>query len=687
MKELRPGGTRLRLHGDKDKAQGLRVFAMRKLQGFLATCNEDQEVCGPWKVEFSDGSWVKLSQLYDQPVIDIYVPEVGVPPPEEVPGRDREKIPKRDVYKSEDVLTRIVPGFCLVEPKEDEVNPEHDECDVYVCADSSWDVFDNHGIEKEVPYIKKDRVDHFTVNRREGYEKRVWGLFVVSTRGWGNFFEEGETQPSTLEDSLIVPGPLPCLGYNTGNAGLDYGLAEIHGGGDYYAGGTTSFYCDLVDNAWPEEWWEYFSMLGSFIAGHKLRTDYRYNDSECYEYLGNTPCCELFRTETNIELRVKCGQGHFYKEYAIVRAWEIREWRDGSYVMGFCMFGWAGCVQGTRSIEITESARPGQVRIREEATKFIGRLATSDDEQFEKIIADTGGSEVAYVIEGRLAYDGATVGSVQGGCRGRRDDANVQTGDIPQEVFKYDGGILEAKGPETEEVVTPEWFALYVQHIYEREQVKGYLDHWHIYRTNRAITKTGIPRYHEPGSFQLPDDLEEDPEKYPQIVRVGPYYYDHGEFADANDIEHDEESSSGMEKLQLKANIMGEIVVIDEVEWPTDEGEYYFKTLHSNIFESSIFMYSYCLVRVDGVNHRIEYIRYGYFQGSAEIHHQSKYFQPAGLRVKAGITWYDLPYHDVFGSYESLGKYACGLCAAFMIKETREREAEIETNSWRPVNA
>ena len=78
MKKLRPENTRLRLHGNNNEAQKLRTFAMRKLQGFLSTCNEDQEVCGPWKVEFSDGSWIKLSQLFDQPVIDIYVPEVKV---------------------------------------------------------------------------------------------------------------------------------------------------------------------------------------------------------------------------------------------------------------------------------------------------------------------------------------------------------------------------------------------------------------------------------------------------------------------------------------------------------------------------------------------------------------------------------------------------------------------------------
>ena len=114
MKELRPGGTRLRLHGDKDRAQGLRVFAMRKLQGFLATCNEDQEVCGPWKVEFSDGSWIKLSQLYDQPVIDIFVPEI-IKAEREVPVSVPEKRPEIGDQLPEIVHDmKLMPAFKVV---------------------------------------------------------------------------------------------------------------------------------------------------------------------------------------------------------------------------------------------------------------------------------------------------------------------------------------------------------------------------------------------------------------------------------------------------------------------------------------------------------------------------------------------------------------------------------------------
>jgi hypothetical protein len=78
MKKLGKWDYRVvRFHGNKAEAEKMQMQAMRALGGFLLTCQEHMEICGPWEMKFDDGTIFNLRQNYDIPIIDIFVPTMS----------------------------------------------------------------------------------------------------------------------------------------------------------------------------------------------------------------------------------------------------------------------------------------------------------------------------------------------------------------------------------------------------------------------------------------------------------------------------------------------------------------------------------------------------------------------------------------------------------------------------------
>ena len=657
MKKLRPGNTRLRLHGNNNEAQKLRTFAMRKLQGFLSTCDESMQICGPWKVEFSDGSWVKLSQLYDQPVIDIFVPILAEPGREDLIGKERrwkERKEKRiiDPVKS----STIVPGFCIVEPKTVSRNPSHDDGDIIVCGDATWDAFRLYDFEKDIPYVVEDQIEATPVGP-------LWaeGLPVISKRGWWNFetnYESNEGDPDT-EDTLFVPGPLPAYGHYDGDspyAGVrDHAKEALlssaplwdYGGGGYYCGDSPH----LFDNTWPEEW-----------GHHSLFPIWHRNDAECLEYQGSTPCCRHMLGRTLIEPRGSCSMEHLFVYYGLASNREEAE-GDMGYLMGLCIDG-KECIAVHKTLEFVNTYSGEQSRLRTETIWTQTEVKSHRDEEHNFIIAEAQ-YDLVYTIEAGIAHSD---------CIQRRVDTREFIGEQDNVAANYDGGVVE----EYEEVQP--WFCLYTKTYYDNEANKNFSS-WELW--SGSSTWSGAPRYYF-DEYKLPTGYLENPEDFPHIQVYNGYHYNHGIFKEINpNFTADNETIN--HRLQLIASVMGQDVVIDEKE---DSENYIFRTLHSNVFNAEgrpIFMYSYCLIKIEeNGGETIEYIKYGYFDTTHERHIESEQYEPAGLYVVQFSRRYDLPYHDVFNSFEQYGKYACGLCSAFNLNRQISYEQEYEMTYMEP---
>ena len=663
MKELRPGGTRLRLHGDKDKAQGLRVFAMRKLQGFLATCNEDQEVCGPWKVEFSDGSWVKLSQLYDQPVIDIYVPELKHIVLRKDLEEGKERIEeKKEKLKIETKIVGIVPGFCLSKPETSGV--PQDIPMVHVCEFGGWDSQGNFRRKDkfETPNYREERIDLEDPPLiqgliKESLDTRIEGLRVISEDNYENVnYTWGILEGSEFtDDQHLVPGPLSL----DDNPNWDFMTQEPL----YTSGGIgVATKCPSAGNIW-EQFGYYWPAPPWFV--HR----YTWDNGECFEYVDpvNSNCCKNGRYRNWFDNRARCTKYRLFFHGVIME--RVQWWHspDASIIMGIC-FNDPTCLEDQYTIV------------------------------FEHKNPEYGGTQKREYSSGHSDRHDITIYSKYG---------NIHL-DVPVERHQFNHRIgFWVMNPHPEpcpsfedsEITYREWGSIY--RVWGScdggilPDNKAYFTLYNEIEVDQTAISEGKANEHKTMGYlsSAPDPIKHWHTQY------------HGDWYDCGTIDPVGGTTVRPPSnvvLKLHININGEDQVIDEHIGPHNPYGHWslgthwqFQVLHTNVFQDKtgavqenednerehIYMYSYCLARMEVVSswptvheRHIEYIRYGYFYKGK--HYQSKKFESAGYYDDDGN---ELPYHDVFDSVKNHGFYANGNCAAFYRERKIGTEDEFET--------
>jgi hypothetical protein len=284
-----------------------------------------------------------------------------------------------------------------------------------------------------------------------------------------------------------------------------------------------------------------------------------------------------------MEIRAKCTGGHLFLHYAIARNWEERKATYASYLAGLCLDDMS-CHSVSKILEETEGFMGEQNRLRVENYRGESWINSGhpwhDDDEYPIEVAESFG-DLEYSVTAHVNHTE---------CLRKRNEHRDEVGErlytgVKQgSMLFFEGGITQLEeGVELEEGEVPPWFCLYTKLQYNRSTSRPEQDSWNL-------VPAGSPRYFTVG---------------------GEVQYNHGDFDDLDPLFVDYAGNlTGTEKQQLIVNVMGEEVVVDETpEWASGHGDidrYYFKSLHSNIFENNIFMYSYCLIKVEGNHFKIQ---------------------------------------------------------------------------------
>ena len=669
MKELRPGGTRLRLHGDKDKAQGLRVFAMRKLQGFLATCNEDQEVCGPWKVEFSDGSWVKLSQLYDQPVIDIFVPFKGIP---EMPEKGLKR-PLRselviDKLKEEIEIPMFVPGFLVTKSRNPTPLPSHATGHYAPCGNPAWGKAVAISDKSYQFEAERDGIDRVAFGLGESID-----LLRQIDRDGDN--DELELESIEVENEEYQPGLEQKLPYKGRSIyiGYDYADHACWGYGDLYEGLFGSCFMEFDGTPEGEATWakatsigymegylvEYTTAYTTSIVGNRAWW-YCWDNGEC---LRNDACsdgyCDMKTRRTMPVVAHRTCAGYHQDVDYFVGGYQQR----GEYINYACYFGqpfFGSWVYRETILHHVITEHLGDIS-EMEATASLKYV-----QEFRNNILGTIKHGHSDYFEDRYAYAVHTHREKVKWCDKKQEQ--IETTD--EEIYD----MLMYKLEELNELESNDesYIALYVLNITDSEV---HLECYNFHGTKRHINAGGgYIFWNVDSDTGYNSDGDWNPGSLLSLRDISRSHWCHPD--NTNNIEygpfHNETEIRNNVTRILYAEVCGEVIELDRVEGK----DHWFNPRDVKIYDfmgTPVYMYGYVKQNTDNEDGSsdVDYIRYGYFMGGPENHVRSEEYKPAGYKTNVG---YNNAYHRVQADADEF--YAWGACAGF--KTVRKIEHEYE---------
>ncbi len=688
MFSIRP---HFRFFGDKEKATTHYMRAWKFANHLFSAASGDLKVKGPFSRRFNDGTEYRVMDMGNGPQVDIFSP----PKVSGLRTEEEFEIPSF-------VGARFAPGFCVVDPGDSSGESRQQvpsKSDVAVCISPKWDGFFVYGPGKTVPYKEGDVVEYMGFDMRKAV-----GLPVISGSGQGNFETDSDSE-SSLSDTQWQPGPYPhkdTYDLSDSCSFVAYALDEMP-----IPDPQVEYYC-MAYGAVCEYFLNVTSSNMSYWSGFTKNWIHFAVGPASYSYVG---ICR-WQSQSRTHYVIGCKEGISTLDYFSIcgKSIEARETRQrGSLVclMG-CLFGGATCGSVDVSTVFEANKSRAQTRTHERKSSTIVKIQTT-----------SGGMEITSTLSTFSLIINFSNPAYSPDDNITRIDKTesitsalyLSTDDSGSKGVSYDGGIVEGQC----------YFCIYTRESTSASGEKS--------GTGRdAVNWGGLyapgPRYLSEDTARtllreryesLPDNLLE--EYYLSASCTAGIYYNHGKIALFSNDEFDSYEEAPIKK-EFIVNVMGVDVVIDSIEYAGDEDvEYCFESLHSNIFgsaENPIFMYSYCLIKKEdsdsftqstsgGIDYyawdtsyseTIEYVRYGYFVGDATTHFRSRPFQTAGKGAhddyeytgsdiaEDGTGWQESvtdsyfveqPFHDVFGLSESTGKYACGLCSAFLIQDDTEK--------------